>query len=148
MSAFSKIVEAVFSQLSGKVVFLDDSNERHLSFIKLLHSMNKVWVDRVVFCNTSHEACAALKFGCDACFLDHDLNDLPDHKSVIAGMYGGEQELTGLDVCNYIVNEVQISPLVAVVHSWNPDGANAMRNALEKNKPRIQIIVERFSFER
>jgi hypothetical protein len=87
-----------------RFLFLDDDNQRHMTFTK------RYWDNERVHVNTFERFCDAIngpKF--DVIFLDHDLNDFGEN-SIENGTYG-TRELTGYDCC---------------IHSWNTPGATRM----------------------
>lgn len=108
-----------------KILILDDMEERHEGFKKILsgHELIHAWTF-----SQAQDFLANDRFGM-AC-LDHDLGDnlsiRPDWQT---DMYGSHQ-LNGADLCYWLRNNPQHCPPKVLVHSWNPDGAESMRRLL------------------
>ena len=97
--------------MTERVMILDDSRDRHAP-IAALHPN-----DDIEHCYSAAEALYALmthdRF--DRVYLDHDLGE----------------EMSGCGVAWAIAHmELHMRPLVAVVHSVNPDGAKRMAQIL------------------
>jgi CheY-like chemotaxis protein len=126
---------------SLRILVLDDDDGRHTSFKKWLSEYDDL---EVVHVTNSHGATSALSNGdqFDIVFLDHDLNDF-DYSSTVNNGYGWV-EATGADVARFIatVLNVEKRPKMAVVHSWNPPGAEMMCNILRD----ADIKVKRWTF--
>ena len=105
-----------------KILFLDDIEKRHEIF-------NESYVtgdEKVYHCYTYREALLTLKNHSpfDVAYLDHDLGD----------GHLGPTERTGYGVAQYIVYRLDKDkwPKKVIIHSWNPSGAKAMKQVLEK----------------
>ena len=111
-------------------LFLDDSQERHDKFDAICKDLDV----EVIHVFTAMEAIRALKMFriFDCAFLDHDLEDtdLEDTGFVVAGFIALH--------CNpaYVPKNV-------VIHSWNPEGADAMKKVLT-NFSSINVTVVPF----
>lgn len=108
------------------IFVLDDDPARLAKFRDLEPRVNVTWATNVT------DAIRIFKeryaFGSkrpDALFLDHDLNDFTDDMV----------ERTGLTFASWLAQNNDHGQLVPrdtpiVLHSWNPDGAQAMRTLL------------------
>jgi hypothetical protein len=103
-----------------RFLFLDDDNQRHMTFTK------RYWDNERVHVNTFERFCDAIngpKF--DVIFLDHDLNDFGEN-SIENGTYG-TRELTGYDCCVMLAKLPDDKrPNLVIIHSWNTPGATRM----------------------
>jgi CheY-like chemotaxis protein len=126
-----------------RVLVLDDNPERHKAFRRNLFNHTVVHVE------TYHDAVQALAMTprFDVVFLDHDLNEFGAKSVAESTMYGfgGSVELTGDDLCRFIVNQLpeERHPQIAVIHSLNHWGAKNMESRLVQTN--IQVVVRPFS---
>ena len=107
-----------------RTLILDDDPERHKAFEKALKDHDRVHVDNYF---DAVQQLAGAPF--DYVYLDHDLGDHND-KSKVQGTYGG-YEMTGNDVVDWMVDNMQQRPGTVVVHSWNFPGATRMMQKLQ-----------------
>ena len=103
-----------------KILFLDDSLERHKTFDKLFGDAENY----ITYVETAGEAIGELSHETfDAIFLDHDL--------------GGEYFVrsadgTGYEVAEWICDNVHYKPII-IIHSMNPIGGANMHRKLHSN---------------
>lgn len=107
-----------------RVLVLEDSPERHEGFRFYYGGGDLTIVDNYFDCIQ-----ALGKGEYDLVCLDHDLNDF-GKRSVGPGMYG-DTEYNGADVAWWMATQYDRRPVV-LVHSWNPPGAKAIAQTLEK----------------
>lgn len=111
-----------------RILFLDDNTARHVHAKKAYEGHD---VDYVF---TAAEAIEKLKTNppYDLVSLDHDLGGQTFVKS---------DEQSGYEVCKYIVFNMGPAeiPKKAIIHSWNPAGANNMMAMLNGVVPVIKI---------
>jgi CheY-like chemotaxis protein len=99
-----------------RILVLDDSNERLIQFKQRL-------IGHVLDCvKTSRQAIDLLKeYDYDAVFLDHDLN---------GEAFTPSGPGTGYEVAKWIEKNQQRKPKIIYIHSFNPVGAEKMKQAL------------------
>lgn len=104
-----------------KILFLDDSKERHAQFQRNHGN------DEIVTAWNYAEACAALLARVfDVVYLDHDLED--------------PQGKTGEDVAKFLVAlPREQHPQLAVIHSFNAHGRYRMDAVLREAGVRVRI---------
>lgn len=138
------------------ILVLDDNVERHEWFKKTLqgHNVTHTW--------TATQAIKAMhKQKFDTVFLDHDLGDFSiDNKPVEVssdnfnlsfspdfvndGMYDAARRfLTGLDVCEWMIQNEFKCPANVLIHSWNIPGARRMAETL-RTISWINVVVKEF----
>ncbi len=121
-----------------RILILDDDATRLYTFSRNLQRHDVTRAD------TIDDFVRAMRSGphFDIIYLDHDLNDFGE-RSVWPGMYG-PQKLTGVDACNFMLNQVPRTkwPKQFVIHSWNQSGAIEMARVLKRTG--IPIRIERF----
>lgn len=76
-------------------------------------------------------------FEIDECSLDHDLGLHDIEEAAIEAdpelLFGrGVASETGLDLVHWMIEHKRVPPVVRV-HSWNPEGARNMANALNRH---------------
>jgi CheY-like chemotaxis protein len=131
-----------------RFLVLDDDPVRHDAWIKLFCRQGHEYVRA----NTINEFNKALKTGkFDTIFLDHDLNDHPHlYTSLKKGdYYGWNNYLTGVDAAKEVVNLPEKHlPDSIVIHSWNPGGAQDIKDHLHPvAKKGVKILVRPFDWE-
>ena len=109
-----------------KILILDDDLIRHGLFRDNfgygLHDLTMVTtVDQAISKLALHVY--------DAVFLDHDLGG---QQMVVSG----GKEPTGWDVAKWLKDNPDRCPKVVIIHSFNPDGAQNMKNLL----PQAQLV--------
>ena len=103
-----------------KILFLDDSLERHTTFDELFGDPTT----DISFVETAEDAIEKLSYcDYDAIFLDHDL--------------GGEYFVksgdgTGYEVAEWICDNIQYKPII-IIHSMNPIGGANMHRKLHSH---------------
>ena len=114
-----------------KILFLDDSLDRHTTFDKLFGDDS----NDITYVETAEEAISALckRMPYDAIFLDHDL--------------GGEYFVksgdgTGYEVAEFISDNLDYKPII-IIHSMNPSGGVNMHKKLHDNG--FKSILQPFS---
>lgn len=113
-----------------KILFLDDQEERHRSFLQRFGS------DRIFQAYSANEAIRLLKEESpfDAVFLDHDLG----------GFFLPSDDTSGYAVACYIANmKENMLPKTITVHSWNEEGALRMLECLRAAA--VNVTYEPFS---
>jgi CheY-like chemotaxis protein len=107
-----------------RILFLDDMEERHELFQKLVKDTSHF----VVMRRNVEEAVKAVEETdppFDMMFLDHDLAD--EHYPGYTGPVS-DKAANGTDFVKWLVRDVEKEkwPSHVVVHSWNPDGKKRM----------------------
>lgn len=107
-----------------RILILDDMDVRHSGFAKVFADLDRT---HVYFFSDTIDALNT-KGPFDVVYLDHDLGDFR-----VAEKNEYDRPYTGHDVALYIarVLDPDKRPGRVVVHSWNPDGARAMRQVLQ-----------------
>lgn len=108
-----------------RILFLDDMLVRWELFKAEVHLFNPSFT--TIYVQNSDDAISILKNQAkfDVVFLDHDLEDA----HYVTGK--GRSEKTGKDVAKFITTLPRTKmPDLVVIHSWNPDGAEAMKYIL------------------
>lgn len=122
-----------------RVLILDDDNERHEAFASYFKGHDVTHAIRF------SDFCVKLKGEkFDLIHLDHDLADFCPENKDHDGMYG-VREWTGADAAWMIACDLPESkwPDRVVIHSWNPDGAQRMRQILQ-DRTSIPVTYEPF----
>jgi len=110
-----------------KILFLDDNKNRWLHFVD---NNNEPGVS-LHWAKTAYEAIHWLERNTyDIVSLDHDLGD----EIMVASGDG-----TGYEVAQWIANNLQDNMPIVVLHTWNPAGAQNMKNILPN------AIISRFA---
>ncbi len=95
-----------------RILFMDDDEQRHKLFEKLVSAYKPGWEVTYAFTSQQAEdACRVHRF--DIAFLDHDMGRESDHNG---SMFATE----------ILSSDRHYLPERVVVHSSNPDGANNM----------------------
>ena len=109
-----------------RILILEDNGDRVKKFFEMFEEYSLVVVnsaaDAISFASTS-------KF--DAIFLDHDLGGKVYVNS--------EDENTGYQVAKMLSVSINHRTPV-VIHSWNPDGAKKMKEALRDHNAQVEIV--------
>lgn len=109
-----------------KILFLDDMSIRHFLFDEICPESWEVW--HVYSAETAIKALESRYY--DIAFLDHDLSDY-HYEGVV-------DNSTGQEVAKFIA-AMKDPPATVVIHSWNPEGAKAMKDILgEKTSTFLQ----------
>jgi CheY-like chemotaxis protein len=118
-----------------QILVLDDDDVRHERFSFYLSKEHNV-----THVHTFQGAIDALLNGVfDVVFLDHDLNDHHYRSVTKGGSWSIDKHLlTGYDVCVFLTKVLakEARPKLAIVHSWNPPGAEAMMHVLKEGEIR------------
>lgn len=119
--------------MSSRVLILDDDQERHDSFDKMLPTTSRTHA------YTARQAISAMEESpaFDVVFLDHDL---PRSAELLNVADPG----TGLDVATYIAKKLSPAkrPGLVWIHSWNADGRLKMARILRAAG--ITTTIQRF----
>ena len=116
-----------------KIMVLDDDKARHKRFKTNL--IGKL-VTHVYTVEEAREA--LLKETFDVVYLDHDLNDHESSSLDYSSTYGGPREMTGVDVALAVAKlPPDRMPQLAIVHSFNPEGANNIVSVLKGKVPQV-----------
>jgi len=117
-----------------RVLVLDDDDTRHKTFAQNLIG------NIVVHVRTYDEFEEALEGEAfDVVYLDHDLN-MYQYRSLDYSDYGyaGARELTGQDCARLLLKLPEAKqPHLIVIHSFNPEGAKAIRSILLGARGRV-----------
>ena len=104
----------IYMNSNLKILFLDDNHTRHALF--------KTWCQDADHCYGYDDCVRLLRLArYDVVSLDHDLGE--DDELCIPGITNKQK--TGTDVAKFIATLVQ-KPNMAILHSYNPLGAEAM----------------------
>jgi len=120
----------------GRILFLDDMEQRHTEFIKATlgrgHVVVQVW--------TASDAIRQLNTGkFDQVFLDHDLSE----DDIMIKVGAKSKVRTGMDVVDHIL-EMDPPPPEVIVHSCN--GPAALQMAYRLAEHPAKIAVKRLAF--
>lgn len=100
-----------------KILFLDDSLNRHKSFAKIFDDE----FNEVFYVETASDAIDVLsKIQFDSIFLDHDLGGT---------YFAPSGDDTGYEVAEWISENIEYKPII-IIHSMNPVGAVKMKDKL------------------
>lgn len=116
-----------------RILILDDDQDRHDDFARRFAT----WTREHVYTVAGFEDAIRHRF--DVVHFDHDLGDYQ------LGMYGIDHERTGVDAAKLLV-AARWKPSFAVVHSWNPEGAQRILRVLRSAG--ITAFVIPFTFGR
>lgn len=116
----------------SKILFLDDMDTRHFSFMKYASGMD------VTYVWTADEAIDALKkTEFTQVFLDHDLSE----EDIMVKVGEKSKVKTGMDVVDFIVT-MEKQPQSIVIHSHNPPASTEMFSRLNESKQSHCAIVK------
>jgi predicted O-methyltransferase YrrM len=120
----------------GKILFLDDMEERHKAFLKVSigHEVVQVWC--------AEDAIAALKESqFDQVFLDHDLSE----DDIMVRVGEDSKVPTGMTVVDHIMT-MDAPPQDIIVHSCNGPAAWHMATKLEGHQSKGKVRKIAFPF--
>lgn len=118
------------------IIILDDMEERHDGFKRILegHNLFHAW-SYTQFIQELDVAYMRSNKVYDMACLDHDLGDNPDIKHdrtiITEGMrIGATRQRDGRDIARWLVANWRLCPKKILIHSWNPEGADEMKDIL------------------
>jgi len=118
-----KMAMTILADARSNVLVIDDDQERHNGFNRILRGAN---VKHVYNYDQAIDALNKQTF--EVIYFDHDLADYGDSPTGY-----GERERTGADIALYLVRMLPRDryPKLAVIHSLNPVGAQNIESALK-----------------
>lgn len=123
-----------------KILFLDDSPERHNKFFK---DFPKEDITGVFTAQEAIDALTHTKF--NLVCLDHDLGEFNRNGQELTleeALEQKDRDGSGMDVANFIAHHMDpmLWPDSVLIHSHNPDGAKAMKKVLEVMQIKVRCV--------
>ncbi len=115
----------------GRILFLDDMEQRHSEFVKATlgreHVIVQVWSAKEAIQKLEEETF-------DQVFLDHDLSE----DDIMVKVGSPSKVRTGMDVVDHIM-KMESPPLDVIVHSCNGPAAWQMAYRLAEHPAKIRV---------
>lgn len=121
------------------ILILDDTKLRHERFAQILadHNLFHAYTfkegQKIIRDNDIHMAC-----------LDHDLDEEYEHATFYVNENNEKKFYNGADFALWLSAQDTKIPKKILIHSWNPQGAENIKNNLSK-LDNVEVVVRPFN---